>query len=414
MLLGLAVLAASASRFEVDITALGGVGDGKTSNTRVFVEAVALIASHGGGRLMVPGARTAGGGSRFVTGPFNLTSHMVLEVAAGATLVGSINMSEWPLMPPMPSYGQGRDHPGPRRVSLIHGFNLTNVTVTGAGTVDGSGQWWWARHRAKLERYTRGHLIEFMWSTELEVSYLTLINSPFWTVHPVYCQRFHGHHLTILNDHHSPNTDGIDPDSTVDVVLSHNYISTGDDCYALKSGWDKFGYDYGLATRNVTISDGFCSSPTSAAICIGSEMSGGVADVTVRNMTIVNTGFAFRLKTGAGRGGYIRNLSFADSTIKNCSVGFEFSEFYGGHPEGGFDPTALPIVDGVRTKNVAGTADSVAVLKGLQVAEASSHAMRGVVFENVSVSGGAWSCANVWGGSAGTPGACPCLATGCP
>ena len=29
----------------------------------------------------------------------------------------------------------------------------------------------------------------------------------------------------------------------------------------------------------------------------------GVADVTVRNMTIVNTGFAFRLKTGAGRGG---------------------------------------------------------------------------------------------------------------
>lgn len=32
-----------------------------------------------------------------------------------------------PLMPPMPSYGQGRDHAGPRRVSLIHGFNLTDV-----------------------------------------------------------------------------------------------------------------------------------------------------------------------------------------------------------------------------------------------------------------------------------------------
>ena len=160
-----------------------------------------------------------------------------------------------------------------------------------------------------MERYTRGHLIEFMWSTKLEVSYLTLINSPFWTVHPVYCAGFYGHHLTIINDHHSPNTDGIDPDSTVDVVipawagwgaevllvvsarrvcmcvlaaepgvwsaslvlapvclcspacrlrchnpaavpfppstrqvLSHNYISTGDDCYALKSGWDKFGY----------------------------------------------------------------------------------------------------------------------------------------------------------------------------
>jgi hypothetical protein len=28
------------------------------------------------------------------------------------------------------------------------------------------------------------------------------------------------------------------------VLLEYNYISTGDDCYALKSGWDKFGYTY--------------------------------------------------------------------------------------------------------------------------------------------------------------------------
>jgi polygalacturonase len=99
------VLAAAMAGFEVDITTLGGVGDGKTSNTRVFAEAVALIASKGGGRLVVPGSPSPGGAAaaRFVTGPFNLTSHMVLEVAAGATLVGSINISEWPLMPPMPS-----------------------------------------------------------------------------------------------------------------------------------------------------------------------------------------------------------------------------------------------------------------------------------------------------------------------
>ena len=172
-------------------------------------------------------------------------------------------------------------------------------------------------------------------------------------------------------------------------------------------------YDYGIATRNVTISDGFCESPTSAGICIGSEMSGGVADVTVRNMTIVNTGFAFRLKTGAGRGGFIRNISFADSTVKNCSVGFEYSEFYGGHPTGGYDPAALPVLDGVIARNVTGTADSVAQLKGLGVPETSVHAMRGIQFDEVSVAGGAWSCENVWGGSAGTPGACPCLATGC-
>lgn len=95
-----------------------------------------------------------------------------------------------------------------------------------------------------------------MWSTGIEISHLTLVNSPFWTVHPVYCKGFYAHHLTILNDLHSPNTDGIDPDSTQDVVLAHNHIATGDDCYALKSGWDKAGYTYNEPTKNVSIYGG--------------------------------------------------------------------------------------------------------------------------------------------------------------
>ena len=58
----------------------------------------------------------------------------------GATLLGSTNFSDWPVIAPMPSYGQGRDHPGPRRASLIHGFNLTDIIVTGKNsTIDGTG-----------------------------------------------------------------------------------------------------------------------------------------------------------------------------------------------------------------------------------------------------------------------------------
>ena len=37
----------------------------------------------------------------------------------------------WPLMPPLPSYGYGREHPGPRYGSLIHGQNLKDVVITG-------------------------------------------------------------------------------------------------------------------------------------------------------------------------------------------------------------------------------------------------------------------------------------------
>ena len=83
----------------------------------------------------------------FVTGPFNLTSHCTLYLEHGATLLGSTDLAEWPLMPAMPSYGTGRDHPGPRHVSLIHGFHLSDVVITGAnGTIDGNGAFWWHRH----------------------------------------------------------------------------------------------------------------------------------------------------------------------------------------------------------------------------------------------------------------------------
>jgi polygalacturonase len=145
-LLGIALCAcvcfASHGDVVISITDVGGVGDGKTSNTASFVGAVAKLAETGG-TLKVPAGV-------FLTGPFNLTSHMTLLVEDGGTILGSTNLSEWPLMPPMPSYGQGRDHPGPRHVSLIHGFNLTDVVVTGNGTIDGNGAFWWDRHNKKV------------------------------------------------------------------------------------------------------------------------------------------------------------------------------------------------------------------------------------------------------------------------
>jgi polygalacturonase len=196
-------------------------------------------------------------------------------------------------------------------------------------------------------------------------------------------------------------------DSTQNVVLDANYIQTGDDCYALKSGWDAFGYTYGVPTTNVTISNGYCESPTSAGICIGSEMSGGVSNIRVWNMSIVNTGFAFRLKTGVGRGGYIRDVQFANSTVRNCSKAFEFSEFYGGHPVGGFDPLALPHVSAVLSTNITGDATVAGDLQGLPVV-----APTGISFVDIAVTG-SWSCRHVSGTVTNSPGVCPCLPSGC-
>ena len=164
-------------------------------NTAAFNQAVAAVSAAGGGTLVVPvGA--------FVTGPFNLTSRMTLFLAAGAEirapsaaqLGGGPAFPRWPVVAPLPSYGQGRDHPGPRRTAFIGGVGLDDVVLTSAsdawGTIDGGGEPWWKCHygcNGGRETVTRGHLIQLMHSTNLEISNLKLRNSPFWTVHPFNC-----------------------------------------------------------------------------------------------------------------------------------------------------------------------------------------------------------------------------------
>ena len=160
---------------------------------------------------------------------------------------------------------------------------------------------------------------------------LPLTNSPFWTVHPVYSSGVWAHHLWILNPvSGAPNTDGIDPDSTSNVLIEECYIRTGDDAIAIKSGWDEFGYGYNISSSNITIRNSIFSSPCCAAVCIGSEMSGGVANVSVSNLTVWNSAEGLRLKTGMGRGGYIKDISMVDSTIDNSKAAFMYNAHYGG------------------------------------------------------------------------------------
>jgi hypothetical protein len=63
-----------------NLTGFGGVGDGRAVNTHAFERAVQAIADRGGGQLNVPPGR-------WLTGPFNLTSHMTLFLAEGAEIL---------------------------------------------------------------------------------------------------------------------------------------------------------------------------------------------------------------------------------------------------------------------------------------------------------------------------------------
>lgn len=68
-----------------NLTEFGAVDDGVTLNTVAFEKAVAAISrlrGSGGGQLNVPAGV-------WLTGPFNLTSHMTLFLEEGAVILGA-------------------------------------------------------------------------------------------------------------------------------------------------------------------------------------------------------------------------------------------------------------------------------------------------------------------------------------
>ncbi|KAG6542444.1 hypothetical protein Mapa_016134 [Marchantia paleacea] len=339
----------------VSILEFGAVGDGKTLNTHAFENAIFYLrsfADKGGAQLYVPPGE-------WLTGSFSLTSHLTLFIDQGGVILGTQDITKWPVVDSLPSYGRGRELPGGRHMALIYGENLTDVVITGEnGTVDGQGSVWWDLHRNGSLDYTRPHLVEFVNSKGILFSNVTFQNSPFWNLHPVYCRWMQFNvvfkDLTILAPHDSPNTDGIDPDSCTNVCIKDCFMSVGDDAIAIKSGWDEYGISYGKPSANIVVRNVYAITPTSAGIAIGSEMSGGVQDVSVQNMVIKNARTGFRLKTAVGRGGYVKNIHFSHIVMQNVSTAFSFTGAYGDHPDDKYDPEAYPVVDNIIITNVVG------------------------------------------------------------
>ncbi|XVF48861.1 hypothetical protein PTKIN_Ptkin03bG0222400 [Pterospermum kingtungense] len=365
--------------FAFNLTDFGGVGDGVTVNTAAFERAVLAISKFGkkgGGQLNVPPGK-------WLTAPFNLTSHMTLFLAEDAEILGLEDEKQWPLMPPLPSYGQGREREGPRFGSLIHGQNLKDVVITGHnGTINGQGQSWWKKYRQKLLNNTRGPLVQIMWSSDIVIANITLRDSPFWTFHPYDCKNVTVRNVTILAPiFEAPNTDGIDPDSCEDVVIEDCYISVGDDAIAIKSGWDQYGIAYGRPSRNILIRNLVVRSMVSAGVSIGSEMSGGVSNVTVENLLVWSSRRAVRIKTAAGRGGYVKHITYRNLTFDDARVGIVIKTDYNEHPDDDFDRKALPILEDISFTGIHGQGVRVPV----RIHGSEDIPVRNVTFKDMSV-----------------------------
>ncbi len=155
-----------------------------------------------GGTLFVPPGE-------WLSPPVNLTSHLTIYLAAGATVKADprvFRAGKWPLVAPIPTYGRGHDFAGPRWAPFLNGYDVQNLTIGGEnGTIDGSGAFWWARHIAKLEKYTRPPLFSCLRCTDMLLRDTTFRNSAFWTIHPVLGRRLTARRIHILSPNDAPN-----------------------------------------------------------------------------------------------------------------------------------------------------------------------------------------------------------------
>lgn len=180
----------------------------------------------------------------------------------------------------------------------------------------------------------------------------------------------------------------------------------------MKSGWDQYGINFGMPTKHLIIRRVTCISPDSATIALGSEMSGGIEDVRAEDITAINTQSGVRIKTAIGRGGFVKDIYARRMNFKTMKYVFWMTSSYNKHPDDGYDPKALPKIEGINYKDVV--AENVtysARLEGL-----ASDPFTGICISNVNITltekpkALQWNCSSIAGVTSNvTPKACDFL-----
>lgn len=353
----------------------GGVPDGETLNTAAFARAFASLTEKGGGTLVVPAGI-------WLTGPIELRSHINLHLEAGAL----IQFSRDPALYPVRVFdARGEKSIGTQ--SPLSGEKIEDIAITGAGVIDGGGDawrlikkakttegfWknlvasggvtspkgteWWPSQAAmdgaagtdELEakgvldpaayepyrQFLRPRLLRLLDCRRVLIEGVTFRNSPNWTLHPWLCEDVTLRDLKIFNDRWAQNSDAMDVDSCRRVHVTGCIIDTGDDGVCIKSGKDASGRRLGVPTENVLVEN--CTVyEAHGGFTIGSEMSGGVRNLLVRNCTFIGTAIGLRFKTARGRGGVVENIHITGirmTGIENAAIDFNFYYAANGKPQ---------------------------------------------------------------------------------
>jgi polygalacturonase len=398
LLLGVVIVNNCYTQSYYDVTKYGAKRDSSAKATAAIAKAIAAASKAGGGTVYFPAGK-------YLTGPIHLKSNITILIDAGAELHFSDNFDDY--LPMVESRYEGVDVKS--FSPLFYAYKAENIAIKGRGIINGHGRKWWDfvegykadQPRSKWQyifdslnkdillpddprQMKRGFLrppfIQPMYCKNVLIEGITITNSPFWTVNPEFCENVTITGVTILNPP-SPNTDGINPSSCKYVHISNCHISVGDDCITIKSGKDIPGRAKAAPAQNYTITN--CTMLSGhGGVVIGSEMSGGVKNITISNCVFDGTDRGIRIKTTRGRGGVVEDIRVDNIIMKNIRdqafvLDMEYSKT---NPEPVSERT--PQFRNIRISNVTAYAKEAGFINGLDEMPVSD-----ISFNDISITG---------------------------
>ena len=354
---------------KVSVEKFGGVGDGITLNTNAFAKAMDALAAKGGGTLIVPKGI-------WFTGPIVFRSNINMHLEKGAVILFSPDFNLYPIVE---TIFEGLDTR--RCQSPISGRNLVNVAITGQGSINGYGEAWRPLKKNKvtasqwkkmigaggvvknndtwypsessfkgsqisdmnvprqnlteqewleIKDFLRPVLVSFIECKNVYLQGVLFENSPSWNLHPLMCENVILDGLFVRNPGYSQNGDGLDLESCRNSIIVNCTFDVGDDGICIKSGKDEPGRRRARPTENVIV-DNCKVFQGHGGFVVGSEMSGGVRNISVKNCQFLGTDVGLRFKSTRGRGGVVENIYISDIYMFNIETeSFLFDLYYGG------------------------------------------------------------------------------------
>ncbi|MCF0208677.1 MAG: exopolygalacturonase [Bacteroidaceae bacterium] len=223
------------------ITDYGVEQDSIIAQTDAIQAVIDKAANEGGGVIVIPRGTFLSGSLFFKQG-----THLWLQ--EGARLKGSARIGNFELLETRME-GQTLNY----FAALVNADGIKGFTITGPGTIDGNGYYYWDEFWLRRQYNSqctnleamRPRLVYISNCEDVTVQDVKLINSPFWTNHLYRSSRVKylgcyiyaptsGYGLNF--DKGAPSSDAIDIDYCHDVLVSNCYMSVNDDAVVLKGG----------------------------------------------------------------------------------------------------------------------------------------------------------------------------------